>query len=299
VQQDLPGALVMEAGYLGTKGTRLVMQRSPNRAAPGSPLTAEERRRIEGAVGFTYDTTEGNSIFHALQLRLNRRMRRGLSWNAFYTWSKSIDNASSIGGTGSLVVQNERDFSAERGLSNFDRRHTFSLNAFLSSPFGPNAAMLREPSVMAHLLRDWTITSSLTLNSGPFLTARVLGSTSDAGGTGVTGSGRADATGLPISAGNGYFNTLAFAVPQAGTFGNAARNTIPGPGTFSLNASLGRSFRIGDNTRRQFEVRAEAENLLNHVNITGLGTVVNAIDYGLATSAGNMRSVNLTLRLRF
>jgi hypothetical protein len=158
--------------------------------------------------------------------------------------------------------------------------------------------MLRE-GVWGQILRDWNIMSALTLNSGQFLTARVLGSTSDAGGTGATGSGRADATGLAINAGNGYFNTLAFAVPVAGTFGNAARNTIPAPGTFLLSASVGRSFRIGDNTRRQLEVRAEAENLLNHVNVTGLGTVVNALDYGLATNAGSMRSVNLTLRLRF
>jgi hypothetical protein len=62
VQSNLPHALVLDIGYLGTKGTRLDVQRQPNRAAPGSPLTAEQRRQIGNATGFTFDTSQGNSI---------------------------------------------------------------------------------------------------------------------------------------------------------------------------------------------------------------------------------------------
>jgi hypothetical protein len=299
VQHELPYSLVGEIGYLGTKGTRLVMQQLPNRALPGSPLTAEQRRQIGDAVGFTYDSTQGNSIFHALQVRLNRRFRRGVSWNAFYTFSRSIDNASSIGGAGSVVVQNEHDFAAERGLSNFDRRHALTFNTILTSPFGPNGLALRQSTGWAAVLRDWTLTVSATANSGGPATAIVLGSAADPGGTGATGSARADATGLPIYAGTGYFNTLAFAVPQPGTYGNAARNTIPTPGMFGLNVSFGRAFQVGENSRRRLEVRAESNNVLNRVNISGLRTVVNAPDYGLATGAGGMRTMNLTLRYRF
>ena len=73
IQKGLPRSLIVEATYLGTKGTRLDIERSPNRAAPGSPLSAEERRRIGNAVGFTYESSEGNSIYHSGNIRLTRR----------------------------------------------------------------------------------------------------------------------------------------------------------------------------------------------------------------------------------
>ena len=101
----------------------------------------------------------------------------------------------------------------------------------------------------------------------------------------------------PIDAGTGYFNTLAFVLPLPGQFGNAGRNTIPGPGSVSLNASFGRGFGLGE--RRNLEFRFEANNVLNHVNIAGIGTTVNGATYGLALSAAAMRSASLTLRFRF
>lgn len=298
VQHELKG-YVVELGYLGTKGTALVIQRIPNRAPPGSPADSEIRRPIPYATGFTFDSPEGNSIFHAAQLRLVRRMRRGINWSALYTLSKSIDNASSIGGAGSVVVQDDKNLAAERGLSSFDARHQLQFNGMFTSPFGPTGLWLRQRTLWTETLRDWNLSLNFTLNSGRPLTARVLGSVADPGGSGATGSARADATGLPIHSGSGYFNTLAFTIPPANRYGNAGRNTIPGPGSFLLNASFGRSFQIGESTRRRLEARLEASNVLNHVNITGYGTVVNAANYGLATSAGPMRSVQLTVRFRF
>lgn len=298
VQQDVKGH-VIEIGYLATKGTRLVIQRLPNRAPVGSPVDSEDRRPIPNAVGFTYDSPEGNSILHSGQIRVARRMRQGLSWNLMYTYSKSIDNASSIGGTGNLVVQDDKNLAAERGLSNFDRRHAFSFNTMAQSPFGPRGLWMKQKNVASSVLRDWSLNTSITVSSGAPLTARVLGSVADAGGSGATGSARADATGLPVNGGSGYFNSLAFTTPPGDRYGNAGRNTIPGPGLFSMNASFGRAWQIGDNSRRRLEGRLEAQNILNHVNISGYGTVVNASDFGLATAAGQMRSIQLSFRLRF
>ncbi len=244
VQQNLPWALVLEVGYLGTKGTRLDIQRLPNQAAPGSPADSEDRRLIGNAVGFTFESAEGNSIYHAGQFRLMRRFRRGIAFNALYTWSKSIDNVSTYGGGRTVVVQNDKDLAAERGLSSFDQRQTLSLNFNLTSPVGLRGTRPAE-GLAGTLLKDWTLNGGITVQSGTPFTALVLGNRSDAGGTGVVGSARADATGLPVTAGSGFFNTLAFAVPAAGAFGDAARNTIPGPGSFALNASLGRSFSLG------------------------------------------------------
>jgi hypothetical protein len=296
-QQELPGSLVAEIGYLGTKGTRLDIQRLPNRAAPGSPLTAEQRRQIGNAVGFTFDSSEGNSIYHAGQARITRRFRRGFSANALYTWSKSIDNASTFGGGGAVVAQNDRDLSAERGLSTFDRRHSLTLFWVYTSPFGNSASVVPMSGTAAKLLRNWSLTGGITAQSGSPLTARVLGNLSNTGGTGAVGSGRADATGSPVASNTSFFNLLAFTVPPSDRFGNAARNTIPGPGLFNLNASVGRNFPLGE--RRMMEFRVEGTNITNRVSFTRLGTTVNASDYGLATNAAAMRTMQASLRFRF
>ncbi len=298
VQTDLPRGIVLELGYLGTKGTRLDIQRLPNRALPGSPLTAEERRQIGNAVGFTYESSEGDSIYHAMQVRLMRRFRRGISANALYTFGKSIDNSSTFGGAGNTVAQNDKDLRAERGLSSFDQRHTLSGNWVITSPIGGPGAKSADNTLVTRLLKDWTLSGGLSFSSGTPLTARVLGVLADTSGTGAVGAGRADATGLALNGGGGeFFNPLAFIIPPSGRFGNAGRNTINGPAIFSMNAGFGRSFSLGE--RRRVEFRMDSTNVLNHVNITGIGTVVNSLTYGLPLNAGAMRTMQGTVRFRF
>jgi hypothetical protein len=296
IQQTLPHNFTLETTYLGTKGTRLDIQFSPNTAAPGSPLTTQQRLTISNAGLFTFDSSNGNSIYHALTTRFNRRFARGLSFNTTYTFAKSIDNASTIGGGGATVAQNYLNLAAERGLSSFDQRHTFGSFFVLTSPVG-ETGLLRGAGWAERILKDWTLNGGATASSGTPFTARVLGNQANAGGTGTVGAGRAQASGLPVGTGIGFFNPLAFINPVAGTLGNAGRNTILGIPRYSINLSFGRSFRLDD--RRRLEFRVDSSNFLNHVNYTGLGTVVNASNYGLATNTGNMRTVTMQLRLRF
>ncbi|HSR09321.1 MAG TPA: TonB-dependent receptor [Bryobacteraceae bacterium] len=295
-QFQLPSALVGEVNYLGTKGTHLDIQEIPNQAPPGAILTAQQRQSISNATGFIYDTPVGNSIYHALQTRLTRRFRRNVSFNLQYTFSKAIDDSSTLGGVGNTVAQNFNDLSAERGLSSFDRRHVFTATSVIQSPVGSNG-VLANSHVFETALKDWTLSPSATFETGTPLTARVLGNQSDIAGTGTIGSGRADATGLPIESSAGFFNLAAFTTPFSGEFGNAGRNTIPGPGLFSMNLSLQRTITLHERTRLQ--IRVDATNVTNHVNITGVGTVVNSITYGVPLSASGMRTLSATLRLNF
>lgn len=294
IQQDLPHRLVLQVGYLGTKGTRLDTLRLPNRAAPGSPLTAEERRAIDYATGFTFETSDANSIYHAARVSLMRRFSRGASFNVNYLFAKSIDDTSTFGGG---LAQNDQDVSAERSLSNFDRRHTLNANYVLTSPFGHNSKLLAHHNVAGKILEDWTLTGGVTAQTGTPLNPRVAGNQSDSAGTGATGTTRPNATGVAVDSGGSYFNTAAFALPLPGFFGTAGRNTIPGPGMVALNASFGRGFGLGE--RRNLEFRFDANNVLNHVNITSIGTTLNSATYGLPLAASSMRSISLTLRLRF
>ena len=105
-----------------------------------------------------------------------------------------------------------------------------------------------------------------------------------------------DATGISVNSGTGFFNPLAFVLPAGGQFGNAGRDTIPGPGLVSLNASFGRPFTFGE--RKSLEFRFDATNVLNQVNITGIGTTVNAANYGLPLTASAMRSMSVTFEVQ-
>jgi outer membrane receptor protein involved in Fe transport len=268
VEQNLGRLLVGEVTYLGTKGTGLDMLSIPNRFLPAS------------VAPFIYESSDGSSIYHGGSARVSRRFSGGFTAQLRYTYSKSIDNASSVTGSGSgWIVQDAFDFAAERGLSIFDNRHAVEGNWQLT------------------LRKKWILSSMITYRSGSPLTPTVLGNRADVARTGITGTVRADATGLPVRTGDGFFNLAAFDIPAPGRFGNAGRGTIPGPAIFVMNASVSRSISLGD--RRALVFRLDGNNVLNHVNIMRFGTVVNASSYGLATGAGAMRSLNAHVRVRF
>lgn len=296
-QQTLRQQYVVEGTYLGTKGTHLDTQRIPGRSAAGS-YRAQSTPSV-----YTYDSSQGTSIYYSLQLRLTRRMAKGLSMNLNYKFAKSIDDASTLGGGVAVVAQNDRDLRAERGLSSFDQRHALSGNFMAESPFGENglihSGLVPSGPRAQKLLANWTLSGGWNLASGTPLTARVLGNQSNVAGTGAVGSGRADATGQPLHADGNFFNPLAFAVPAPGQFGNAGRNTIITSAVFTLNLGLSRSVQLGAETRRRLELRVEGNNLLNSVNVMSFGTTVNASNYGQALAVGAMRTVTATLRLRF
>jgi trimeric autotransporter adhesin len=295
IQNTFPHGLVVEAEYIGTKGTNLAINEEPNRLAPGSSLS-DQTLQIANSTGFTYLTSGANSTFNAAQTRITRRFTRGISSTLLYTFSKSIDNASSFTGTGGTLVQFIDNLALERGLSTFDQRHNLQATFLFSSPVGVHG-MLRNGGWKTTALAGWTLSGNVSATSGTPLTAYVAGNLSNTGGLAAFGNVRAQATGLSVAGGN-YFNTAAFTTPVAGEFGDAGRDTIPGPFHWALNASLNRAFRFGD-TRRQLQLRINANNVLNHVSITGFGTTVGSSTYGLATAASATRTISVMLRYNF
>ena len=298
IQQSLPSNVVLELEYVGTKGTALTELFAPNTFAPGTVLTPAQQALFGNATGFVYETDSGNSIYHSGQIRLTRRFSRGMSAMALYTLSKSIDDASTFaGGSGGTVVQNWQDISAERGLSSFNQHHALSLTYMLSSPVGIHG-LWRNGGWKTKAFSGWTLNSTFTYHTGNPLTATIP-YINGTGRSAVVGQLRAEATGLGAAGAEGsYFNLNAFMLPQTGEYGDAGRNTITGPGLYSLNGALNRAWRFGD-TRRQLQLRLSANNVFNHVQITGFGTQVNSATYGLATAASGTRNVQLMLRLGF
>lgn len=292
VQRELRPSLLLNVNYSGSKGTALDMVRAPNRGPDGL--------LIANVQPFLWETSQGFSILHAGSISLQKRMTNGFSLGGRYTYSKSIDNASSIGGGAVVVAQNDLDLAAERGLSSFDQRHKLTANFYYELPFGTGRHWMTNPGIVQKIIGDWTWSGDATLASGIPFTARIIGDFNSVA-QGVSGSLRANYNGLPISVSDPtvlqWFNTAAFSIPAPGTFGDAGRNTIEGPGTILVDFALAKNFPIRD--MMAFEVRAEASNVFNHANFTGIDTTVNSPTYGQVISVGSMRKMQILTRFRF
>jgi hypothetical protein len=294
VQRELTRTFVLQVDYTGTKGTHLDMQRAPNRLPNGGV-------RIPGVQAFLFEDSVADSVMHSGSLRLNKRMSHGFSLGASYTFSKSIDNASSIGGSATgTVAQNDQDLRAERGLSSFDQPHRVAVNYALELPFGENRAWLKNGGIASSIFGNWQWTGNFSFASGMPYTARVVGAISDVS-SGVNGTLRADTTGQPLSLPNPtigeWFNTAAFVQPPPGQFGDAGRNTIRGPHTFGLNMALSKTIQLGE--VRGLDLRIEASNVFNMPEYTGIDTVVNSRTFGQVISVGSMRKLQLFARFHF
>lgn len=305
VQSDLPASLQLTATYLGIKGTRGVQEFLPNtypsgaiNPCPGCPS------------GFIYRTSNGNSTREAGQFQLRRRLRKGLTASLEYTYSKSIDDDSALGGQGPVasglssqpssqptptIAQDWLDLSAERGLSTFDQRNLLNAQVQYTTGMGLGGGTLMS-GWSGRLFKDWTVLSTITTGSGLPETPVYLAAVA---GTGVTGSIRPATTGKPINAAPPglYLNPAAYAAPAPGQWGNAGRDSITGPGQFSLNAALARTFRLEG--RYNLDLRVDSTNLLNHAVFSAWNTTFGSPQFGLPASANAMRSLQTTLRVRF
>jgi hypothetical protein len=301
IQRQLPSGFLLNIGYNGSKGTRLDIERA---------IT------ISGIQPFIYESSAGNSVFDAASVRVRKRLAHGIGFSGTYIYSKSIDDASSIGGGGTVVSQDPFDIAADRGLSTFDQRHKFTGNWIYDVPFGENHRFAQKGALL-HILGGWQWSGNFTLASGLHYTPRVLGNSLDIS-RGVSGSLRANVTGAPTSLSNPttleFFNTAAFCspVPSFGgssasasactnpngtSFGDAGRNIIEGPHQVSLDMSLSKTFTIKES--RALEFRVQAANVFNFIQFSSINTVVNSLTFGEVTSAAATRRITLIARFRF
>lgn len=311
VQRDLPWAMQMVATYLGVKGTHGAQEFLPNSYPYGGVNPCPDC-----PVGFVYETSGGNSTRQSGQIQLRRRLRAGFAASLLYTYSKSIDDDAQLGGMGHQTSASQTDFSAgsssssgssaqiaqdwlnlkaERSLSSFDQRHLLNLQAQYTTGQGLEGGTLLG-GWRGRALKEWTLLTQINIGTGlpetPVFPLAVPG-------TGWIGPLRPDLTGAPVYAGqNGaHLNSVAFAAPQAGSWGTAGRNSITGPRQFSLNGSMQRTFR--PSKRFYLDARIDANNVLNHAVFSSWNTTVENAQFGLPQSPNPMRSLQVTMRVRF
>ena len=292
IEYNLPRNTFVEVMYTGTRGVHLD-------ELLGFSLV--DNRTHANAAGFTYDTTGAFSNFNALQVRLQKRMSHGLMFMARYTYSKSLDDASTIGGGGQTVIQNNADPRGDYGLSSFDMRHQFLGNFIYQLPFGDRQRFATQglgESCVRRLARQCEFYrafrhslhgESLLEESGvPECSRRQLR---------ARGPDRQPRAGEPNSAGMVQYGGVQRS-PTA-CFGDAPRNSVIGPGAFTINSGVSKTIQFGRDGLRRLDFSWNTTNLLNHVNYSGLSTVFGSTTFGQITGAGAMRSMTFTTRVNF
>lgn len=306
VQRQLTRDMSLEATYLGSGSSHLKRMAIYNEAPPGlGDITP--RRPFPQLGNVQLMSGAAHATYHALLLRAQQRFAHGFTLLSSFSWGKSIDNGSSVRNAAgdAFTPSNANDHSLERGLSgfNFGRRWT---NSWLYElPFGKGKRFPGSAGRGADLiLGGWQLGGILTLQDGFPVTAGCGPGNWQNGG----GACYPDSVGISPNLPRDqqrpdrFFNTAAFVNRLPGgaqfRFGNAARNTIIGPGILSWDASVNKNFRITEATRLEF--RAEGFNLPNHP-IFGLpDTSVGGSNYGKITgTAIDSRQLQLALKLVF
>jgi hypothetical protein len=304
IQQQLSRSLLLNIDYTGTKGTRLDVLTAPNSTASGLLIPTVQPYYFESSVG--------DSTASAGSLRIRKRLTEGVSLGGTFTWSKSLDDASTIGAGSSIVSSNGRitgvtvvaqnafDLAAERGLSSFDQEFRFTGDWLWELPFGKGRRWLSSESLKQDFLGGWQWSGDWTIASGLPFTPRLIGSLANVN-SGVNGTLRANVTGLPVNIANPsidqWFNTAAFVAPPAGQYGDTRRNSIIGPGEVLFDMALTKMIPLKES--RNFELRFAANNIFNHPIYSAIDTVLNSPTYGRVISVSAMRSVLMTARFRF
>jgi hypothetical protein len=268
--------------YFGQKGTRLRRQLNLNQPSAGAAGSLDERRPFPDFRNIFQFETSASSIAHAAEIRADHRFRSGFGLAAAYRFSRSIDDATLI----SILPQNSHNLGAERGLSDFHMKHRLLFSGTYNVPV--------RRYVWA---RGWQIQAVGTLQSGTPLSSIV---SADVSGTGSPIVNRPNLIANPNISNptpSKFFNPAAFQIPEAGTFGNAGRNVIIGPGLQNVDLALARSIRLSDTMRAQF--RADFYNVFNHPNFVAPPTMQNfadSSDFGALFVARSPRIVQIGLK---
>jgi len=301
VEREIGNNLLARVSYVGNLGRHLAYNVDTNYGVyiPGnsSARNLQDRRPLKDFGQILSARSEGTSSYHGLQVSLERRFAN-LTFEANYTWSRSIDEYSADptpGQSSSLAIPFSRWLN--RGLSDFDVRHRAVGSIIWALPrFKGQSRFVR------YVLGNWEAASIITLQGGrPFTVLSGL----DNSQSGV-GRDNADLIGNPYLDTSRprrdlvarYFNPSAYAPNALGTFGTSPRNLLIGPGMATMDAALVKAIPIRE--RHQLRFRAEFFNALNRPNFNApFATQNNPARFGRLESAADPRIIQFALKFQF
>lgn len=229
------------------------------------------------------------------------RISHGLQFRGAYTFSKSLDNGSSlanaISGTTNAFVMNPFDLHQDYGRSSFDVGHAASLSATYDIPYKGNSGA--GPAAFAsHVIANWQASVISTIQTGlPFSPQLGFNPTNDGNSRNPGRPSLNPSFSGPVILGspNQYYNPNAFIAPLNGTYGNAGRDILDGPGLTDVDLSLVKRIPVGE--RVHLQLRGEFFNILNHTNLNSPNPIVfTAATGGPSPTAGLITSTTTTSR---
>jgi hypothetical protein len=298
IQRQLTEGLMVEVGYVGTKGTKLSMFTSANTALPG-PGEVTPRRPFPVLGATSLMTNDVSSSYHGLQTKVEKRFSQGLSFRANYAWGKTLD----VGGSAfaaSASPQDPRNFSSDRGLSALHRAHVFTLDYIYQLPFGRGRKYGSDmPRGLDLFLGGWELTGIMSARSGAPYNVAIPRDVANIGPRTIGQRPHvvADPFARAKQAPDLWMLRSAFVEPAPFTFGNLGRNVFTGPSFFQFDFGGYKNFNIAERIRLQF--RSEFFNGLNNVNFSNPDSNFDSPNFGRILSAGEARQIQFGLKLLF
>lgn len=294
IQHEVTHDTVIEAFYMGSRTAGADNATIRNVPVPG-PGPIQARRPVSALGAVRAIRFDGNSLYQALTIKAQRRFTRGLSFLTNYTLSRSVDDASSPGATAfeANVPQNVRDIREEWALSSFNHTHLFAGSATYRPDYLDFAGGWKQA-----LAGNWSLSGIVRAETGAPFTVN-LGT--DRANIGSGPAQRPDVSGDPnLSAGRTperWFNTDAFSLPEAYTFGNAGRNSVTAPGSATVDSSARKHWPVKESVVLTFSW--DVFNLFNRANFDVPGRIAFTPNFGRIFSARNAREMQFGLRLEF
>jgi Carboxypeptidase regulatory-like domain len=313
IQREVTPDTSFSIGYVGTKGTHLLgfydmNQGQPNVNVANGNISPDSVRPYQGFGQISAYATMFNSNYNALQVSLIHRLKNGVSFQASYTYSKTLTDNPGPNGTAysSTWPQDSYNIRSEYGPADFDHTHMLSFSYSWELPFFKHANAATKA-----FLGGWQVSGITVFQSGAPLTVTLP---NDQAGVGSYNQ-RPDQVGNPFQAGTiaanptcaapsqvhtmaSWFNPCAFALNALGTFGNEGSGVLRGPYFQDWDMGLAKNFALRESVGLQFQL--EAFNVFNHPS-WGQPNLswTNGSPLGAITSATSPRLVQLSLALKF
>ena len=301
VERQITQSLVTRVSYVGSHGNHLYIALNEDVAHPG-PGAVAPRQPYPQYSSISAWEPDGVSNYHALELSAEKRLARGLMFNAGYTWSRALD----MGGGGNSAsaesrsnVQDPRNVRTEYGLASFNFSHRVTFSGVYDIPVGRGRRFLGNAGgVLNGIVGGWQADSIFAAQTGPPGTLSMATSTANTGTTQYPN--RICDGGLPSSQRSvtHWFQTSCYVAPPIYTFGNAGRNVMIAPGYWSWDFGAHKDFRVTEKIGLTF--RGEFFNILNNANFAYPSTSIGSAAAGTITAiVGTARQIQFALRLHW
>ena len=276
IQRQLPAQMIVEAGYLSTLGHKLASpanltlnQVRPDLMGPGNAQARRPFPQFTDVVQIAQPI--GNSNYHAMNIKVDKRYSKGLHFQTNYTWARGIDDVESrgeLGGNPGSALANVYNRRADRGLSGNSIKHRLISSVVWELPVGKGRAFGISSSAVNAVLGGWTLGYIGEVRTGPPIGVNEqtnrTNSFSPANRSNVIANPTIDGSRSRSDQVQQWFDTAAFAEPAQFTFGNAGRTTGYAPGAIAMDLSILKDFGFAERYNIQF--RTEMLNFINNPN---------------------------------